>query len=239
MTPSSLRAQRSNLVIVGFVLLTLSACKTKSELRREQELAQLKQEVSQVRGTRADSEVLAEEIRVEMSRLGNVVEQQAALNQKNYEELKQEMTAVTARLQALEQRAVAEETRPAAPEKPAPGGYDAGKRLFEDGQYDEAIEILRPVAKNKKGEEGRKSLFLLGESYFATRDYASAALEFSEYKKKYPKDSLVPNAIYRQANAFRSMGKPKEAKLFYQELIDKYPKNNLTAKAKTEMKKLK
>lgn len=226
-------------VLLTAVLLTVSACKTKSELRREQELERLKQEVSQVRGTRADSEVLAEELRVEMSRLGNVVEEQAQLNRKQYEELRQEVTTMTARLQALEQKAVAEETRPAAPEKPAPGGYEAGKKLFEEGQYEDAIEVLRPVAKNKKGEEGRKSLFLLGESYFATKDYASAALEFSEYKKKYPKDSLVPNAIYRQANAFRSMGKAKEAKLFYQELVDRFPKNNLTAKAKTEMKKLK
>lgn len=226
------------LVIVPLVIFP--ACKTKSELRREAEVERLRQEVTQVKGNRADVEVLSEELRVEMSRIGNVVEEQGQLSRKQYEELKQQMEAMTSRVQALEQRAVSEPA-PQAPTAPAagPSGYEAGKKLFEEGRYDEAAEVLRGAAKSRKAEDARKALFLLGESLFAGKDYASAALEFSEYRKKYPKDSLVPNAIYRQANSFRSMGKAKEAKLFYQELIEKFPKNSLAAKAKAETKKLK
>jgi TolA-binding protein len=35
------------------------------------------------------------------------------------------------------------------------------------------------------------------------------------------------------------MGKKTEAKLFYQEMVDRFPKNPLTAKARQEMKRLK
>lgn len=226
------------------LMLGIVSCKTKSELRREQELERLKQEVSQVRVGRADSEVVAEELRVEMSKLANMVEEQATIARRDAEALRQEMAALTTRIQALEQRAVSEPA-PSAPSSSAPtssggGGnaYETGKRLFEDGRYDEAIDTLRGASKGK-GETARKAHFLMAEALFAAKEYASAALEFSEYRKKFPKDSLVPNAIYRQANAFRSMGKPKEAKLFYQELVDKYPKSSLTGKAKSEMKKLK
>jgi len=221
-------------------LVVFSSCKTKSELRREAEVERLRQEVTQVKGNRADVEVLSEELRVEMSRIGNVVEEQGQMSRRQYEELKQQMEAMTTRVQALEQRAVSEPA-PQAPSAPTagPSGYEAGKKLFEDGRYEEAADVLRGAVKSRKAEDARKAQFLLGESLFAGKDYASAALEFSEYRKKYPKDSLVPNAIYRQANAFRSMGKPKEAKLFYGELIEKYPKSALVAKAKAESKKLK
>ena len=222
------------------VSLGVVSCKTKSEIRREQELERLKQEVSQVRGAKADSEVIAEELKTEMTRLGNATEEVRQLTQKQYDDLRQELTTLTARIQALEQRAVAEEIRPpAVPEKPSASGYEAGKKFFEEGKYEEAIEALRPATKAKKGDEARKAHFLLAESCFAAKDFASAALEFSEYRKKYPKDALIPNAIYRQANSFRSMGKATEAKLFYQELVEKFPKHKLTAKAKSEMKKLK
>ena len=223
---------------LAITCIFFSSCKTKSELRREQELDKLRQEVSQVRGNKADVEVLSEELKVELTRLGNVTEEQAAQSHRQYEEMQQRVEALTTRVQALEQRAV-QEDRPSPAEKPAPNAYEAGKKLFEDGKYDDATEILRGAVKSRKGDEARKAQFLLGESLFAGKDFASAALEFSEYRKKFPKDSLVPNAIYRQANAFRSMNKSKEARLFYTELLEKFPKHSLAGKAKAEVKKLK
>jgi len=225
--------------LIFSTIVLFPSCKTKSELRREQEVEKLRQEVTQVRGNRADVEVLSEELRVEMSRLGAVVEEQGQQSRRQHEELKQQVEALTTRMQAVEQRAVSDEPKAPPPAPAGPSGYEAGKKLFEDGRYDEASEVLRTATKSRKVDDARKSQFLLGESLFAAKDYASAALEFSEYRKKYAKDSLVPNAIYRQANAFRSMGKPKEARLFYQELIEKFPKNSLAAKAKAELKKLK
>jgi len=202
-------------------------------------MERLRQEVSAVKGERADVEVVTEELRTELARLASIVEEHWQYQRQQNEELRKEMATMGQRMQALEQRAVSEETAARQPPPPAPKGFEAGKKFFEEGKYEEAAEALRPVAKGKKSDEARKALFLLAESYFANREFATAALEFGEYKKLYPKDPLIPNAIYRQANAFRSMNKGKEAKLFYQELIDKFSKSNLAAKAKQEMRKLK
>lgn len=202
----------------------------------------MKTDVREAKGEHADAEVMAEELKEELERLANLTEERFQKQQLSIDEIKKDVTALTARMQALEQRAVAEDaaTKQAAEDR-SKASYDNAKRLFDDGKYEDSAEMLKNVLKKDppKSDDARKAHFLLAESFFAGKDYASAALEFSDYQKDYPKDALVPTAIYRQANAFRNLGKMKEAKLFYQELIERFPKHALAAKAKQERKHLK
>jgi TolA-binding protein len=118
--------------------------------------------------------------------------------------------------------------------------YYCAKKLYEEGQFEEAEKLLKIILKEKpKTEEAKKSHYLLAETYFANHDYATAAIEYGEFKKKYPKDTLVANCTYRQAQAFKNMNKNSEAKLFFQEIVDSFPKHPLAPKAKQELKKLK
>ncbi len=229
------------LLSLWVILGTLTSCRTKSEIRREQEFERLKQEVTQTRGDRADVDSTVDELKVEMAKLGNVIEEEAQGRRKESEEIRKEWTALTARVQALEQRAVAEELnqKQLIQEKPK-ASLESGRGLFDDGKYEDAIEVLRSVVESQsKSEEGKKAQFLLGESYFATKDYRLAGVEFSKFQKNFPKDALVPNAIYRLAASFKEMGKGKEAKLFYQDLIERYPSSPFASKAKVDMKRLK
>lgn len=229
-----------------FVLATglVSGCKSKAELKREQDVDRLRDEMTQVRGDRADFGSILEELRTELARTRASIDEQgqAGLATKTQlEELKKEQGALTLRLQAIEQRAVDDEmTRRRDVEERQKVSFDAGKKLFDNGSFEDAAEIFWSVLKQKpKSDEARRAQFFLAESYFNGKDFASAALEFSEFKKSYPKDGLVPTAIYRQAQAFRSMGKTKEAKLFYQELLERFPKSPVAAGARGELKKLK
>jgi TolA-binding protein len=238
---------------IGFISLIFifcTACQTKSGLRQEQEVEKLKAEVRQVRGERADMDTAGDELKMEIARTNNLVEERAARDKQQFDDIHREMTAMSAQIASLSSRIQVLEGRPAPAEEPAPerphsterprATYEAGKRLYDDQKWDDAAEVLRGVIRSRpRSDEAKKSQFLLGETLFAAKDYANAALEFSEFRKGHPKDNLVPNAIYRQANSFRSMAKKVEAKLFYQELIEKFPKNPLSTKAKAEMKKLK
>jgi TolA-binding protein len=123
-------------------------------------------------------------------------------------------------------------------EERARASFETGKALYDQDKFEEAVDVFRAVLKRAKGDEAKKTQFYLGESLFSAKDFASSTLTFSEFIKSHPKDSLVPTAIYRQAQAFRSLGKPKEAKLFYQELIERFPKSPLASKAKAEQRKL-
>lgn len=228
------------------LLLASAACRTKSELRREQELEKLKTEVKEARNGKVDMETTVEEMRTEMARLSGLSEQQAAQIQGMSEELKGQINTLSTRTQALEQKQVASnQTATPTEEVAKPGSegkrsLDSAKALYDEGKYDHALEILKSlVASPANGEEGRKAQYLLAESYFASKDYPSAALEFAEFRKKYPKDSMVPSAIYKQATSFKNMGKKQEAKLFYQDLIDRYPASPFTSRAKGDIRKIK
>jgi len=230
-------------ISLGLLILlsiSLSGCKTKGDMRREQELAKLQQDVTQVKSEHADIDNLSEEFKIEISKTNNLIEERAQASKQQEDELRKELAALSSRIQALENRAVTEDSadKQRASEH-VNATYDRGKKLFDDGRYAEAEEVFRAVTQQKSKEDAKKALYWLGEAFFADKEYASAALEFSEYKKAYPKDTLVPQAIYRQANCFRSLGKSKEAKLFYQELIERFPKSPLVKKARAEMKRVK
>lgn len=235
--------RRSNMKPVYFfaclVLLfsTLGAsCKTKRDVRRDQEYEKIKADVREARGARADLEVISDEFRTELARLSTAVEEQAQAHRMQSEELRKEMAALSAKVQALE---TASAPAPVKVQK-APS-YETAKELYDGGHFEEAAEEARGVvrSKSKGSADSKKAQFLLAESYFAAKDFGAAALEFSEFKKAHSKDSNVPNAILRQAQSFRNLGKEKEAKLFYQELIEKFPKTPAAGQAKRELKKLK
>ncbi len=240
------RSPKFLFVVSIAALVGASACKSRSELRREQELEKIKAEVTNVKTDRADFDTQIEELRAELTRQRTLVEETTQANRQLAEEvrkleaLKTENQVLATRVQAIEQRAVDEELQQKKQvEDREKAGFEQGKALYDQGKFDEAAEVFRNVMKKSKGEEEKRAHFQLAESYFNAKDWESAAVEYSEFRKAHPKDNLVPTAIYRLATSFKNMGKSKEAKLFYEELIERYPKSPLTAKAKKDSAKLK
>lgn len=234
-----------SLVVISLLGFSVG-CRTKSELRREQELEKLKTEVKEARDVKVDVETTIEELRAEIARLSGLVEQQASQLNNISDEMKSQMGTLTSRAQAIEQKqsqaqqqAAIEVDRQTAAETKR-NSYEVGKSLFEEAKYEQAVEVLRAVTSNPaSADEAKKAQFLLGDACFGAKDYASAALEFAEFRKSYPKDPLVPNAIYKQATSFKNMGKKQEAKLFFQDLIDRYPTSSFSARAKSDIRKIK
>lgn len=231
---------------VGVLLLAvLGGCQTKSDVRREQEMAKLRKEVQKARGDKADIEVTSEEMKSDIARLGSLLDERAQYQSVQFEAIQKELEALTKRVEALENRPIPEPAHAEAPPSVSPGGgaapitFEAGKKLYDAGKFEEATEVLRAVVKKTPKGKDKKARFWLAESLYSSKDFASAALEFGEFKKKYPNDDLAAKATYRQANAFRSLKKNREAKLFYQEFLDRFPKSPLASKAKAEMAGLK
>jgi TolA-binding protein len=222
-------------------LAALCGCQTKSDIRREQEMVKLRKEVQKARGDKADIEVTVEEMKGDISRLASLLDERAQYQTVQFEAIQKEMEALTRRVEALENRPVPEPPRadPPSDTGSAPVTFDQGKKLYDAGKFEEAVEVLRAVVKKTARGKDKKARFWLAESLFSLKDYGEAALEFGDFKKRYPNDELVPKATYRQANAFRNLKKKTEAKLFYQELIDRFPKSPLVSKAKSEMASLK
>jgi len=231
--------------LLSWVVLSsyfLSGCVTRDELRRQQELDQLKLEVQETKGNRADTDVIAEQFKAEISRLEASWEGHLQRLSSENTTLREEIANLNQKVASLEQAQSPSVSKTEKEPESAPVkiSFAQAKKLYDLEQFDEAIEMLNALSSEALSrDDKKKTLFLLGESYFAKKDYASAALSFSEYRQNYPKDAQVPLSIYRQAQAFRLRGQGKESKLFYAELIEKYPRHSLAAKSKSEMAKIK
>ncbi len=207
-------------------------------------MLKLRKEVQKARGDKADIEVTSEEMKSDIARLGSLLDERAQYQTVQFEAIQKELEALTKRVEAIENRPVPE---PAAEPPPSVAGngsapantFEAGKKLYDAGKFEDATEVLRAAIKKSGKGKDKKARYWLAESLYSAKDYSSAALEFGEFKKRFPNDDLVAKATYRQANAFRNLKKNREAKLFYQEFLDRFPKSPLAGKAKAEMAGLK
>ena len=230
------------------LLVLFAGCQTKRDVRQEQELAKLKRELRNFRGQGADVDVNLEETKMELSRLANQLEERAQFQAMQFDKIQTDLAVINTRLQALEQNAVTGGNTPQAPSQPVTDSppdspekktsYSQARKYFEAGKYRSAIAEIKSVISRLKPGQDRSSRFLLAESYYRLKDYRSAALEFAKFKKDYPRDSGVPKAIYLQANAFRLLKKNTEAKLFYEELIERFPRTSYAKRARGELKRL-
>jgi tetratricopeptide (TPR) repeat protein len=90
--------------------------------------------------------------------------------------------------------------------------FDAAKKLGEQALLQEP-----------EGPRSAASRMLLGETAFATQNYAEAARMFATLAVLFDDPEITPQAISRAADAFEKAGDAKSAADWRQKLKDKYP----------------
>ncbi len=105
--------------------------------------------------------------------------------------------------------------------------YDIAKQMFDDGDYDSAIEGFATFL-NKYPKSGRadNARFWIGETYFNEKWYEKAILEYEKVINEYPDGNKVPAAYLKQGIAFHKLGENANARLILKELIQKFPEGN-------------
>lgn len=177
-----------------------------------------------------------DELRVELAKtIGRNEELQHELELKNQSK-SEEMKKAEERIAALEKQL--KELTPEAPR--APEGktpFEAGKDAHANGNWDEAIAFLtQTLSTTEKGKVAEEATYLRGDCYFKKLQYNKAIVEFSKFPERFQKSSFHSKALLRIAESFESMGRKDDAKMFYSELIEKFPK---TAEGKIAKKKTK
>lgn len=137
----------------------------------------------------------------------------------------------------------AAEKREALLSKPKKALNEAEK-LIADGAPAEARQLVRALELSRGKKKGwqvyaPKAQYLIGESYFAEGQFQQAAAAFNDVRKKYPKSKTwAPGAILRLGMCFERLGLNDDAKLFYQNVVSKYPRHPAGKEAKRLLKKL-
>jgi tol-pal system protein YbgF len=129
--------------------------------------------------------------------------------------------------------------QPQAPAQPSPvsSAYDAGKLLFDQKRYSEAIESLRAYMVNEPGgAQVAAAQFYIGESLYFQNKFEDAILEYQNVVSGFPKSPLVSTALLKQGLSFQALNDKASAKLLYQKVVRDFPKSYSAGIARERLK---
>lgn len=193
-----------------------------------------------------------EEVRNEIARLsGKVEELEHHSRGQNVAEVKEYATRLEARIEEMEknQILIMSELKDL---KDRPGSSAAasrektgkpvsrlseGKTLLQSKEYEAAAEVFRKILDgNPKGKEAVEAHFGLGEAEYGQDNFKKAIVAYSKVQELQPKSSRVPAALYKIGLSFEKLNMKKEARGFFSELSERYPKTPEGKKAKARLK---
>jgi TolA-binding protein len=154
--------------------------------------------------------------------------------------LEASMTAVEAWMafsRAYNQKAVAHNTETAIKHRTL--NIDEAVKLFKHDKLEEAKPIFERYAKSNNSTEKMRAIFYLGEIAYREKDYKTAIANYGIIVEKYPDSPLITSAYYMIGKSFANLGDKNKAKLFFEELVSRYPKDRLSIAAQKELKHLK
>lgn len=181
-----------------------------------------------------DKQAMEEKLRQLLGRIEELEHEKSLAHGQDRQKLNEsenKIQSLESRIKILEQSLIEQDTKI----------KDYELQLAQGAQQAAASAALvesneKPQAKSNNKEQG---LLARAEQSFEQKDYKKAILEYNEYRDSNPKSKKLSLATYRIAVSFHELGMKEEAKAFYQELLDKYPKSAEASKAKFRLKQLK
>lgn len=176
-----------------------------------------------------------EELRVEMAKLSGKVEELEHEKKLREDQRAEEQKKLQEKIAELEKQL--KEQAPAGPVAPdGKSSFQAGKDAYFNDRFEEAIGFLeKSLASKETPKDTEEATYLLGESFYKLKNYQKAIVAYSQFPEKFTKSSYHPKALLRIAECFEAMNMKEDAKAFYQNLVDQFPK---TAEGKLAKKRL-
>ncbi len=232
------------LVLLCSVFLFSSCLKTRNQLKGEGATAAETQGESApatVKEVKPQGQYVLDEIKSEMTHLsGRVEDLERNQKQEGGTTSKEEIKKLETRIVELEhaQAAMIETLKKLSSIVPVPDRveiYEKGRALFQAKDYKGAVEALSEYLGAIKPKRAEDAMFLRGEAFYQLKDHKKAIIDFSKFPEKFQHSSKLPLALYKIGLSFEALGMKEDAKGFYQELVDKFPKSGEAKKAKAKI----
>jgi len=107
------------------------------------------------------------------------------------------------------------------------------KKFFDKKYYTKAIEYYTHLI--EKNYKPARAHYMIGEMKFKRKNYAEAISYFKKSASLYSKASYMPSLMYHTAVSMDETGDIKNAKAFYNGLINKYPDSKFTKDARVKL----
>jgi outer membrane protein assembly factor BamD len=89
--------------------------------------------------------------------------------------------------------------------------YETAQRLAAKKDYFDAIELLKTYTTNNAGSaEVDHAVYLLGECYLKSREWASAAVEFERLLREFPESDSSAAAAFALGEAYDGQSRPPD-----------------------------
>lgn len=110
-------------------------------------------------------------------------------------------------------------------------------KAFDKRRYKAVVAASPKVLAKASAKDKTAVLYLFAESLYKLGQLQEAALKYNEYLESGGKSQLA-HVKMRMGDCFRHMGDKGTAKLYYEELVNQFPKTAEAAKAKERLAKL-
>lgn len=244
------------IVSVAACWLATGCLTTRSQLREQNDddsaksAQQATPQPAKVQDVQPAGNYALDEIKGEMTRIqGRVEDLERTQKQSNSDQAiattKEEIKKLDGRILELEQaqqqmlEAIKKiQETPAAPPVAADPAemFETGKDNFGASNYEMAIENFNSYLKSPKAKHAEDATFLRAESHFALKQYKKAIVDYSKFPEKYTKSKFMPGALYKIGLCFDALGMKDDARGFYQELEEKFPKSAEAHKIRKQLK---
>jgi tol-pal system protein YbgF len=127
---------------------------------------------------------------------------------------------------------------PPMPETPDALYAEADKRLVAS-QWQESRRLFEGFVNRYPGDRrAARAQYNIGEAYAGEKRFANAIGAYTKVVDNFPKSEVVPDAMYKNGLAFYALKYCGDAKVYFQELLKRYPKTTYKKDANDELKKL-
>jgi tol-pal system protein YbgF len=118
--------------------------------------------------------------------------------------------------------------------------FQSAMAQYSGGRFEQALrgfqDLLDQYPNSSLADDAQ---YMIGDSYYAMKEYLDAAIEYDKVVKHFPESPKVPDAKLKRAYSFLSMNKPGQAVIELQEIVQRYPDSEAAKKAKAQLAKLK
>lgn len=130
---------------------------------------------------------------------------------------------------------------------PADDQFQTASRLYEDGQYDRAVGAFQAFVLNyPQDPRVPDARWLAADSYYRMEDWATAAQEYLNYQRDFPRAERAAEAIYQAGRSYQEMSLRPEldqrdterAINVYDRLLVEYPSSEFAAEARERVDEL-
>ena len=214
----------------------------KAEVKKEENILDLNEKASELENKLLELEQIIGEMHAQIEERFKSIESKLSMSAGSRTEDAvpgPQTPPATAPVEAPETPTGKTEMEPSPAEKNSKENYNLGLKEFSDGNYEAARALLRKyLADTPRSDEASDAMFLIADSYFREKLYEESILEYQNIIETWPASPKIPLCQLNQGLALMEIGKPNEASLFFESLIEAYPKSSEAAEAKKHLKNL-